>query len=179
MNPAQMLFAAFTAGLALSPAMPAGAAVDAGVNTQYVGSVVATTEEIPQVGGELHGCENLTGKCTYAGVTTTDGRIQFVFGGTAISYSRSASQPMATQVNCRLISPHQPGVPDSPGTFVQSTSTALAGAVAATVPQLTAELPLRPVRICVSGLAVFGPVVPAENPKFLTETCNPQPLELP
>lgn len=139
---------------------------------------LAATSIGPPLRATAIGLEEVLDKCAFAGITTTNGRIQFVFGGSAESFSTSTSQPQATLVRCAFVSPFQSGVPGSEPSYEQITSTSLGGAVAVTPPALTPPLQVRPAEICVSGFGVFGPIPPAENPKHLAEACSDYGINL-
>ena len=170
MSVRKMLLAASALSL-ISLAVPAGADY-AGVNTQFAGSVTASTEDVVDVSGDDSeiGSLELAGKCAYVGVTTLTGGIQFVIGGAATSYSTVplSVQPVGTRVTCTLRSPAQ-GIPGEEGPLSHSTEIRMAGAAAVTTPAQTVPWPLRPVQICVSGDAQYGPA-PAEE--FLAEVCT-------
>ena len=155
-------------------AVPAGAEEQLGIETQFAGEIVASTEDVTEPDPEDDsdaGALQLAGKCAYVGVTTPEGQIRFAFTGETASYSTvpESAQSVGTRATCTLISPRQPQVPDSPPTLTLITDIRLGGSVAATVPALTDPWPLRPVRICVSGDAQFGPI-PAQ--KTLKRACT-------
>lgn len=158
----------------VSPTLPAGADDGVSAGTQFAGAVVASTESLSATGrgDESHvGTMEMSGKCEYVGVTTLTGQIQFVFGGTTTSYSTvpASSQSIGTRATCTMISPQQPGVPGSPPTLTLTTDIRLSGNAAVTVPALTPPWPLRPVTICVSGDAQFGP---APGERTLGQNCG-------
>lgn len=132
--------------------------VAVGINTQFAGVVTVVTPDI-------------SGSCQYTGATTLTGQIQFMFGGGTTSYSTEPTsiQAVGTRATCTLMSPPQ-GIPGEPGLLSMSTDIRLSGSVAVTMPALTPPWPLRPVDICVSGDAQFGP---APRSVTLAEVCSP------
>ena len=155
----KILLAVTAIGSLTSLAVPAGADVTVGVHAQVAGQVVSATVTVPPALPTFV----MSGKCAYVGVTTIDGKIQFVFGGETTSYSAvpTSIQSVATRATCTIVSPAQ-GLPGEMGTLTMSIDIRAAGPAAATPPGVTDAWPLRPVRICVSGDAHFGPI-PAET----------------
>ena len=171
MSVRKALLAVAALGL-IASAVPATAEEGLGVATQFAGEIVATTESLTTARGDSShiGTTELAGKCAYVGVTTLTGQIQFAFGGATESYSTipASVQPIGTRATCTLISDQQP-IPGSPPTVSMVTDIRMSGAAAATPPALTPPWPLRPVRICVSGDAQYGPT-PAD--RTLAQICT-------
>lgn len=106
------------------------------------------------------GSEDVAGWCTFTGTTTPTGELQFAYGGRAVASSTGARVPDTTVVTCTLESPAQ-GLPGEQPTLTQSITVASPGATAAAA-DTTPPWPVRPVRVCVSGYAVFDPVTPVQ-----------------
>ena len=112
------------------------------------------------VSAAAQGTEDVTGWCTFSGTTTPEGDLQFAYGGHAVATSTGARPPEATVITCTLESPAQ-GLPGEEPTKDASVSVAGPGAVSAAA-GTTPPWPVRPVRICVSGYAVFDPIMPVQ-----------------
>ena len=158
---------AATAGCDVSVTDPVGSPGNAGAGvlcTNLPGGSASRGDSSDRIGSQ-----ELAGKCAYVGVTTLTGQIQFAFGGATESYSTEPAsiQPIGTRATCTIKSPPQ-GLPGELGLLTQVTDIRLSGAVAAAPPGMTPPWPLRPVLICVSGDAQYGPT-PKE--KVLTQTC--------
>ena len=150
MSVRQSLFAAASALAAAAFAMPAHAANGIGVSTTFGGQVISTSEP----GGE----EFVAGRCTTSGQTSLTGAtMQYEYGGEAVATSTSQSQPEVVAIQCTLVSPPQ-GIPGERPTLTATTpSVACPGAVCATGSVPVTGWPVRPVQICITGFAVFGP----------------------
>ena len=132
----------------------------------FAAAAIVATSLTPAVADDAAsrvGTQEVAGSCGYVGVTTLTGQIQYTFGGEARARSTDPTtiQPIGTRAICTLISPAQ-GLPGELPTISQTTETRMSGAVAVTPLAQTSPWPLRPVRICVSGDAQYGPV-PAER----------------
>jgi hypothetical protein len=145
------------AAVALSLAAPANAEEGLGVNTQFAGNIISSSEALlPEGTRRTPGAEQVSGQCTYTGQTTVSGQMQFQFGGEAAASSTSQSQPELTVVKCTLVSPAQ-GLPGERPTLTAEFEVGCPGPVCATASTVT-NWPVRPVVVCISGKAAFGPV---------------------
>ena len=153
--------------------VPAQADEGLGVATQFAGSIVSSSEALPAGSSDSLGSEQVTGQCTYAGQTTlTGGQMQYEYGGEAVATSTSVSQPELTVVKCTLISAAQ-GLPGEQGTLTDSFEVACPGPACATA-KVVGGWPVRPVKVCVSGYAIFGPA-PVVT-KNITPACKTSTL---
>lgn len=140
--------------VALTFAVPAHAEEGIGVNAQFAGSIFSSSEDPAQRGAP--GAEQVNGECYYYGQLNRQGLMTFEFGGQAVATSTSQSQPELTALECTITSPAQ-GLPGERPTL--SISTGLIGcpgpvcAIGGTVD----NWPVRPVVVCISGYAEFGP----------------------
>jgi hypothetical protein len=114
------------------------------------------------------GSESVAGWCTFTGSTTPDGLMQYAYGGRAVATSTSARPPEETVLTCTIESPAQ-GLPGEAPTLTRSITVAGVGPTAAAA-DTTPAWPVRPVRVCVSGYAVFDPVMPVQVP--IDEQCR-------
>lgn len=155
----------------LTLAAPASADDEIGVNTEFGGFVFSSSGGIPPNSLSLDVyvvTKGVVGSCHYVGVTNVSGGINYTFFGQAHSWSADVNQPELTDIKCTLISPAQ-GLPGEPATLTASCEAALPGPVAACVGTAT-NWPLRPVKICVDGYAIFGPF-PVET-RYITHRCK-------
>jgi hypothetical protein len=106
------------------------------------------------------GADDVAGWCTFTGTTTPDGLLQFAYGGHAVATSTSGLPPTQTVLTCTIESPAQ-GLPGESPTLTHSVTAGSPGAAVA-VAETTPPWPVRPVRVCASGYAIFGPVDPLE-----------------
>ena len=150
MSVRKSLVAAASALAALAFAMPAEAEEGFGVTSAFAGMISSTSGAAAE--------EFLAGRCSYTGQPSLTGaNMQYEFGGEAASSSTSQSQPEVTAIQCRLVSPAQ-GIPGERPTLTADTpSVACPGAVCATGGVPVSGWPVRPVGICITGFAVFGP----------------------
>lgn len=96
--------------------------------------------------------------CTFTGATDGDGRLRFAYGGHAVAVSTTGRVPLETVLTCTLESRAQ-GLPGEPPTLSESVSVAASGPVA-TAAGTTPAWPVRPVRVCATGYAVFDAIRP-------------------
>lgn len=141
----------------MTTVVPAQADEGLGVATQFAGSIVSSSEALLPGSSDSLGSEQVTGQCTYAGQTTlTGGQMQYEYGGEAVATSTSLSQPELTVIKCTLISPKQ-GLPGEQDTLTASFGDVACPGGACASAGLVVGWPVRPVKVCISGYAIFGP----------------------
>lgn len=147
-----------SAVLGLTFGGPAFAEEGLGVGTQYAGNVVSTSLD-PLATGTAIANQWVSGDCNFMGVTRGSG-IQYTFGGHAVASSRDTKQPQYTELECTITSLRGPSdpLPDQSVTV----NLGFGGPVSVVPPTETPVWPLRGVKICISGRAIFGPVDPVE-----------------
>ena len=143
------------AAVAMSFAVPAHAEEGLGVNTQFAGDIVSSSEALIGASGASVGAEQVAGQCTYTGQTTLTGTMQYQYAGEAVASSTSQSQPLLTVTKCTLTSPAQglPGEQATQTTSFEAACPLMACASAGTV----TGWPVRPVEVCIDGYTIFGP----------------------
>jgi hypothetical protein len=152
----------FVVTLAVAASFAAHAPADGvGVNTQSEGFVFSSSETLLPLGMVTVSAEQVSGVCSFTGQTTLTGQRQYHFGGQAVASSASQSQPELTVVKCTLISPAQ-GLPGERPTLVAEFEIGCPGPVCVTASTVT-NWPVRPVVICISGYARFGPMPSVEK----------------
>ena len=143
------LVAAIAAAASLT--MPASAE-DIGVATSFAGFVLSSSSDLPTLDKE-----GIVGVCAFAYVPDRTSEMRYAVTGMAAAYSTDTSQPMYTELTCTLTSPARP---DDPVATKEVSVTYGAPLPVAPVAATTPAWPVRPVRICISGYALFGPVSP-------------------
>jgi hypothetical protein len=149
----RILLVAAMLGLAVGATAPAYAEEGLGVGTQFAGNVVATTFD-PGSTTASPSNQWVSGDCNFEGATRGSG-IEYVFGGHAVASSRDTDQPQYTELTCTISSLQGPG--DPVPTQSMSVNIGFGGAASVAAGQ-TPVWPLRAVKICISGYAIFGPV---------------------
>lgn len=176
MSVRRTLLAVAAIGLSISLAAPAGADQGLGVDTQFAGSVVATTQEVVDGSRDNRaGSPEMWGECFYHGTTTTSGgEMAFTFGGSGVAYSTvpTSVQPISVTIYCELVSPRRPG--DTVDTLSKTTGIIMSGP-SATTPPGAVVWPFRPVYVCVWGVADFGPI---PDTKPLPRRCSNDPIPI-
>lgn len=113
--------------------------------------------------------DQVSGWCAYTGTMTADGRLAIAYGGYTVANAAADGLPPAqTVVTCSVESPAQ-GLPGEEPTLRETVTVGMPGATAVAA-ATTPPWPLRPVRVCVSGRAVFGVLPP--RTASLAETCR-------
>ena len=90
---------------------------------------------------------SIDANCTYAGMLNQTATMDVVYGGTAVATGPAGSVAMATSVTCSIRN----------GSQSDSASVVLPGSASAVADIATGWDPTRPITICVSAFAVFGP----------------------
>ena len=165
------LVVAASALAAVAFTLPAQADEGVGFGTRFGGQITSSSEDFtPDSEGTIGG-EFVAGRCTYSGQTSPTGATtQYEFGGEAVSSSTSQSQPELTAIQCRLVSEAQ-GIPgERPTLTADSPSVACPGLACATGGTPVLGWPVRPVKICITGFAVFGPTPVVQ--KYIIPACS-------
>ena len=150
--------AAASALAAAAFAIPAQAEEGVGFGTTFAGAIFSMSEDLTPNSESTIGEEYVAGDCNVNGERRHDGSgMSYTFGGEAVATSTSQSQPEVTAVKCTLISPAQ-GIPGERPTLTrESLDVACPGAACSTGYLGFSGWPIRPVKICITGFAVFGP----------------------
>ena len=172
MSVRKSLVVAASALAAVAFAMPAHAEEGIGVSTTFAGLIISMSEDLTPNSENTVGAEQVAGWCRVTGQTSLNGAtMRYEFGGEAVASSTSQSQPEVTSIQCELISPAQ-GIPgERPTLSAKSPSAACPGPVCNTGSVEThcpgpvcvsgdvvvSGWPVRPVKACITGFAVFGP----------------------
>ena len=158
MSVRKSLVIAASALAAVAFAMPAQAEEGVGVSTTFAGEIISMSEDINPTSENTIGDEQVAGRCTFTGQTSLSGAtMQYEFAGEAVATSTSQSQPEVTAIKCTLVSPAQ-GIPgERPTLTFDSPDIACPGFACATGQVQISGWPVRPVKACITGFAVFGP----------------------